>query len=112
VTKGHQHPTLSSVRIWLNQGVRTMTWGVTYRTMQGREVFDRRVSAGMFDRTRPLATPQFVVESLEQVCVELRRRYGLPPASGGPGALEGGGGGPDPSHEGLLPPLHVVQDPD
>lgn len=75
-------------------------------------MFDRRVSSGMLATTRPLVGPATVVEALELAVADLRARYGLPPAAGGPGAPGGGGGRPGQSHTDAVPtqPLSIARD--
>lgn len=89
-----------------------MTWAVVYRTQRGDAVFDRRVSSGVIKDSPALVGPEAVLRALRLALADLEARYGFPTAEGGPGAPGGGGGRPGPSHEGLLPPVHLVRDLD
>lgn len=85
---------------------------MVYRTSRGAEVFDRRVSAGTIPGAPALVGPSTVCEALEAALADMRVRYGLPPAAGGPGA-PGGGGGRYPTvtpGDASTVPLSVVRD--
>lgn len=99
--------TYRTVRLVLHLGRKQTAYALMLRTSRGQDLFDRRLSSGALPQRTDPDQPRDVLDLLERVLHDLRRRHGVTDPAQQSGAPGGGGGRPDDDLEDTLP-LYVV----
>jgi hypothetical protein len=82
-----------SIGLRLHLGKHGITYALTARVESDGRVRDARLTYGTLQGLPPSEGPHDILDALERVLADLRRRHGRAPVAGGGSGAPGGGGG-------------------